>query len=257
MLTPEHEPVTDRGALPLLLLPGTLCDARVFGPLLERLPGVPARVLPAPQDASMREAAEQVLADAPEQFALLGFSLGGMVALETALCAPERVQALALISTTPLPVPPDRHSARRAAVNEAQTSEMQRVVRDTLWPTYRSSGSGETMLPLLQSMAESLGRSVFERQIELALGREDFRPRLSAISCPALTVNGVEDTICPPAAVDQLAAGLSKLTSVSVPGAGHFVLLEHPDEVASAVAAWLHTAQQPGGRVQRTDAGQT
>ena len=231
-------------ALTLVLLPGTLCDARVFGPLQERLAQLETRTTLTPEAGSMREAAEQVLAWAPERFALLGFSLGGMVAMETALCAPGRVRGLALVSTGPLPVMPERHDARRADVEKARIMGITQFFRERMWPQYCGSAERSEMLPLLEAMAESLGHAVFAQQTELALSRADYRSRLAMLACPALVLAGAEDRICPPAMQRELAAALRDCTCLMLPGAGHFALLESPDEVAAAVAAWFHTVER-------------
>ncbi|MGI4827740.1 MAG: alpha/beta fold hydrolase [Janthinobacterium lividum] len=227
-----------------MMLPGTLCDARVFGPLREHLVKVETRVMLTPEAKSMREAAEQVLAGAPERFALLGFSLGGMVAMETALCSPERVRGLALISTSPRPVLPEQHGSRRAGVEQARTMGIGQFLGEQLWPQYCGSMKRVATLPLLKTMAESMGHAVFAQQTEMALGREDYRPRLPQVACPAMVLAGVEDKICPPAMQRELAAALRDCTCVMLPGAGHMALLEEPDEVAAAVAAWFHTVER-------------
>ncbi len=231
------------GRLPLVLLPGTLCDARVFEPLQQRLRDLETRVVLTLGTSSMREAAEHVLTRAPEHFVLLGFSLGGMVAMETALAAPERVRGLALISTTALPVPPALHSTRRAAVEQARTMGTGRFLREELWPQYCGSVERPELLSLLDDMAESLGHTAYAQQTELALRREDFRPRLRTVTCPVLLLAGAEDKVCPPAAQGALAAALPHGTCVTLPRAGHFALLESPDEVAQSVAAWFHTIE--------------
>ena len=72
----------------LVLLPGTLCDERVFEPLLGRVS--PAQVL-IPRlvgHESSREMARALLDRLPERFALAGFSLGGIVALEIVRLSP-------------------------------------------------------------------------------------------------------------------------------------------------------------------------
>lgn len=228
--------------LPLVLLPGTLCDARVFAPLLERMPARNTQVLLTPEADTLEQAADQVLGQAPPGFALLGFSLGGMVAMQAALRAPDRIRGLALLSTTPLAVAPSLHAARRAAVDHAQGMPMARFLREHLWPDYSSPASTAEHLLLAEEMAEALGPVAFARQTEQALRRSDVRPHLAALTCPTLILAGERDTLCPPAAQRQLAEAMPHATSILLPEAGHFALLEQPDKIASAVAAWFHTA---------------
>ena len=232
-------------SLPLVMLPGTLCDARIFGPLRQRLARYPTQIILTPHARSLEQAADQVLSKAPKHFALLGFSLGGMVAMEAALRAPERVPAMALISTTPLAVPPERHAGRRALVEQARKLSMRQFVREHLWAEYGGQPGDTCTLPLLEEMAEELGAGTYAAQTEMALGRSDFCPRLSAISIPTLVIGGAEDHLCPPSAQAQLAAAVSAASHVVLAGRGHFALWEQPDEVAAPVAAWLHTANMP------------
>jgi 2-succinyl-6-hydroxy-2,4-cyclohexadiene-1-carboxylate synthase len=58
---------------------------------------------------------EQVLAAAPERFALCGYSMGGRIALQVALAAPERLTRLVLVSTSPGIEDPRERARRREA----------------------------------------------------------------------------------------------------------------------------------------------
>lgn len=236
--------------LPLLLLPGTLCDERVFAPLLRRLlaaiPSLTATVMDTAQHQTLRSAAEHVLARAPSRFALLGFSLGGLVALETALLAPERVSGLALLNVNAAPPPALTHAARREAVVLAEALGHGEYVRQHLWPNYvaPSAQADDALRELIAAMAQDLGHAAFHRQTEAALGRRDYRPLVSALPMPTLVQAGEFDLICPVAGQAELAASLPNAVFDLIPGAGHFALLERQDEVAASVAGWFHTVSE-------------
>lgn len=249
----QDKNAADKDQLSLILLPGTLCDERIFAPLLTRLPGLPARVIAHSHATSTRQAALHVLSHAPEHFALLGYSLGGMVSMEIAALAPERVRGLALLSTSPLPVPADRHAARRTTAERAATMPMETFVQSHLWPDYSQCAdqtpADDPTLALMQSMASSLGHGTFHRQTEMALQRPDYRTTLGSVRCPSIVIAGDQDRLCPPEAQNLLHQGLPGSTLHLLQGAGHLALLERPDEVARAVAAWFHTVLQKQGSI--------
>lgn len=234
---------------PLVLLPGTLCDGRLFAPLLARLPqlaGLPAveaHVFLTTDCDSIHAMAESVLSAAPSQFALLGFSLGGLVGMEVALLTPERVLGLALLDVNAAPVPPTDHAARREAVEQARFLGPGRYLCDRLWSDYVGPACQKDveMQRLLASMAQDLGHEAFRHQTEAALSRRDYRPLLPTLSVPALVLAGEHDAICPAAAQREFAEAMPHALFVLVPDAGHFALLEQPDAVAASVAAWFHT----------------
>lgn len=231
-----------------MLLPGTLCDERVFAPLVSHLAGIRTLVVPYVNAMSMQEAAQHVLSQVPEQFALLGYSLGGMVAMEIAAAAPSRTRGLALLSTSPLPVPVHRHAARRDAAQKAGAMAMTTFVEAHLWPDYRAgdelSGTGKAgdpVLALMQAMASSAGHTTFCRQTEMALSRPDYRDMLGSVRCPAVVIAGDQDRLCPPEAQSALHEGLPGSTLHMLKGAGHLAVVERADEIACHVAAWFHT----------------
>ncbi len=226
--------------VPLLLLPGTLCDARVFEPLLASLAERPARVIVSASETSVSRAAKQILDDAPPRFALAGFSLGGIVALEIAAIAPERVAGLALISSNARHVPREFHAERRReALLGAE--DLDRYVRETMWPRYVGPASTEDLAlqNLIAAMAVESGAAMLANQIEVNLSRSDSRPRLHRLIQPSLILAGSEDALCVPEMQSEMAALLPNATLVMIPGAGHFALLEKPAAVAGPVEAWL------------------
>jgi pimeloyl-ACP methyl ester carboxylesterase len=59
------------------------------------------------------------------------------------------------------------------------------------------------------------------------------------VACPALLVLGKRDVMTPPRATRELAAALRDARIVEIPGSGHALMAEKPDEVLDALAAFL------------------
>ena len=101
---------------PLVLLPGMMCDARLFRPQIEALSARwPVMVAPIGGHDTMARLAAEVLSAAPARFALAGLSMGGIVAMEILRQAPERVARLALLDTNPLAERPEVKARRGRA----------------------------------------------------------------------------------------------------------------------------------------------
>ena len=225
-----------------MLLPGTLCDARVFAPLAALLPGRDIRVAEMTGACSMSGLASAILSSAPERFVAVGFSLGGIVALEIAAIAPERVAGLALIASSARPDKPGGADGRRADVAEAVRLGIAPFLLEKLWPRYvgKAALADGALQRMVVDMAESLGPAAFASQTEVAIGRADSRPRLAALKMPVLALGGEEDAMCPPVLQHEIAQGVPNATLRIIPGAGHFVLQESP-LAAPLVAEWLDT----------------
>lgn len=223
---------------PLVLIPGFMCDARLFEPQIAAL----ARevTVPIPTRPSLAEMAAGVLAAAPARFALGGLSMGGIVALEIVAQAPERVERLALMDTTPRADAPENHAIRTRQIADVKAGRLATVMRDELKPAYLADGPGTAaILDLCMAMAQTLGPQVFEAQALALRDRPDHRATLPRIAVPTLVLSGAQDRLCPPARHAQMAAAIPGARRVTVPGAGHLPTLERPRAVTEALADWL------------------
>ena len=120
---------------PLVLLPGMMCDARLFAPQIETLSTTRAiHYAPIGGHDSMSELASEVLASAPPRFALAGLSMGGIVAMEVVRQAPERVIRLALLDTNPLAEGEDRQRLREPQIQKVVTGGLAEVMSQALKP---------------------------------------------------------------------------------------------------------------------------
>ena len=220
------------------MLPGTLCDARVFGPMLADAAMPDRTILHGDMSGlpSAQALARSLLAQAPTRFIPVGFSLGAIVALEMAVLAPERIGAMVLIAANGRDVPLADHAARRAAADTDPAAFV-----DLLWPrSVAPDRHGDTALrALIAAMARSAPTGTLPRQTEVALTRHDKRPLLATMAMPVLVLGGAHDQIAPPALQQELAQRLPCATLRIAGDAGHFLPLERPDFCARALADWL------------------
>jgi pimeloyl-ACP methyl ester carboxylesterase len=115
-------------AEPLILLPGLLCDARLWTHQSRDLADLSRPIV---ADLTGRDTvtdlARDVLAGAPERFALAGLSMGGYVAQEIMRQAPERVTRLALLDTSARADSAEQSERRRGLIRLAETGKFKGV----------------------------------------------------------------------------------------------------------------------------------
>lgn len=224
----------------LLLLPGLLNDAELWRDQVMGLADVArCRVADLTRGESLRDLAEQVLAEAGPTFALAGFSMGGYVAQEIARIAPERIERLALIDTAIRADTPER-AAQRRAVNAAASHEGAFLgVADRLMASYvdPSRLADKDLTGRIQAMTQRLGRDVFLRQNGLV--REDGAAALRALRCPIVIICGEHDAITPLAGQHEMARAIGCTHMVVIPNAGHMTPMEAPQAVNAALRRWL------------------
>lgn len=233
-----------------LFIPGTLCDERVFGPLLDHLGDTVSgtvRVVEALDEADLSVLAARVVAGLGARVRVVGFSLGCQVAFEIMRQAPDRCAGVTLISSTARPDLPDLAPDRRAMVERFRRNGAEDLVEADLWPRYvaEPQRSGHPAKDLIHCMARQTSDSDFAAQIELAINRPDSRPVLSGFEAPVLMVNGREDILTPVELGAEIAATARNGTHRVIPGAGHFVLLEKPEAVALEIEDWVHRVKHP------------
>ncbi|MEJ7785740.1 MAG: alpha/beta fold hydrolase [Solirubrobacteraceae bacterium] len=183
---------------------------------------------------------EQVLGVASDRFVLVGYSMGGRIALHVALTAPERVERLVLVSTTAgIDDPVVRQERRRA--DEALAAEIEQgtiedfVARWSANPLFAGDPPG-AVASWREDMRrnEPAGLAVALRGI----GTGAMAPmwdRLGELTMPSTVVVGERDEKFR-ALGARLAAGLAgPVCEVVVPGAGHGLTREAPEAVAAAI----------------------
>lgn len=230
--------------LPLLMLPGTLCDVRVFDAATA---GLDRQRYPVQMsgEVSAPAMARRVLDLAPPRFALLGFSLGAIVGLEVIAQAPHRVERIALVGCNARAMPAERAESRRTAAAKAKRKGTVGHIAD-VWdasvPAWRREDAG--LRAELEAMAASTLLTTFEEQIEISINRDDKRPDLDRIAVPALVACGKEDRVCPPELSREIAERIPGARLAIIERAGHYLTLDQPEIAAALLAEWLAVPAQ-------------
>jgi pimeloyl-ACP methyl ester carboxylesterase len=226
---------------PLLLLPGMMCDGRLFGPLIAALSGErEVLVGDITRASTIPDICRDVLRDAPQRFALAGLSMGGIVAMEVMAQATERVERLALLDTNPRAELPEVRARRAPQIEAVRQGGLARVMREELKPNYLAHGARRAeVLDLCMAMALDLGPEVFERQSVALRDRADRQGTLRGVRVPTLILCGREDALCPVERHELMHALVPGSRLVVIEGAGHLPTLERPVETTAALADWL------------------
>ena len=226
---------------PLVLLPGMMCDARLFAPQIAAFSAERA-VMAAPIHAhdDVDALARAVLAAAPGRFALAGLSMGGIVAMAVIAQAPERVARLALLDTNPFAEAAAVAARRGPQMAAVAAGGLRAVMRDEMKPNYLADGPDRgAILDLCMAMAEALGPEAFARQSRALMARPDRIDALRAFPRPVLALCGREDALCPVSRHEAIAAAAPDAALVVVEGAGHLPTLERPEATTAALREWL------------------
>jgi pimeloyl-ACP methyl ester carboxylesterase len=226
--------------IPLVLIPGMMCDARMWGGIPVALHRRPVgHVIPTGAD-TMAGLARILLRDAPHRFALAGLSMGGILAMEVLAQAPDRVERLALLDTNPCAEVPEVQARRIPQIAKALSGGLRSVIRDEMKPNYLASGPGKTaILDLCLDMALALGPEVFVHQSLALRDRTDRQGVLAAFKGPALVLMGAEDRLCPRDRHMLMHELMPQSRLVIVDGAAHLPTLEQPVETTAALRRWL------------------
>ncbi len=230
---------------PILLLPGLLCDARVFLPQIVHLGAKhPLHIALPTRGETVEQMSEAILATAPPKFILIGHGLGGDVALDILRRDLGRDHGRAsravLISTDPLAETPATAAGREARIVAATAGRLKEVVAQE-YPdnAFAPSEWRDEIMALLRDMALNLGEGVFLRQSRALQRRPDQQKTLRRANLPILVIAGAEDRLIPVRRQD-FAAQLAPYGKLAViEGAGHLPTLEQPEAVTEAIETFL------------------
>ena len=243
---------------PLVLLHGFALHGGLFAPLLPALAqhhrvhvvDLPGHGHSDPIDPwtidAVVAALERAFVAEPQPLAVMGWSLGGVIALAWALAHPDRLRKLVLVGTSPRFVADESWPHAMAPEMLARFGDELRVACKLTLQRFLSlqvQGSEAGYATLVALRHQLIARGEPDPTMLCAalgaLAGADLRADVARIAIPTLIVAGESDTLAPPEASAWLVRALPAAQLLRLPGAGHAPFLSHPEAFRDALLGFL------------------
>ncbi len=166
---------------------------------------------------------------------LVGHSMGSLIALETAARHPDKVSGLSLIGTAAtMTVGPDLLKAAEA--NDAAAIDMV-----SIWGLGFKAELGGSLAPGLwmhqgaERVLERCAPGVLHNDLAACNSYQNALIAAAQVKVPVTVILGERDMMTPAKAGKTLAAAIPNARTVVLPGAGHMMMVEQPDELLAAL----------------------
>jgi len=230
---------------PLVLLPPMMCDFRALQPQLSGLGRDFALHLPALKNAdSIEDFARSALDTAPEKFALAGFGIGGIIALEMARRAPNRITRLAMIDTQYMSEPAGLAAEGDVKMARVRAGRLRDVIREEVLAHFpENQQPSQEYLEFVLAMAADLGPEFYQNQARAMQRRPDQQGTLrrmrgfrTLILCSEMNQKTLVKR-------HEFAANLIEDAELRViPGSAYIASVEQPRAVNAALKTWMQQA---------------
>lgn len=226
----------------LILLPGLASDHVMWQAQLAVLP---ASLRPHVTDVHGRcdtiEAMARTLLDEhPGDLILCGASMGGIIAMQAAQQAPQRIRGLALLGTTARPESAEIRALREAAIGLFADGRTAEVLRANVPLAFHARhASDKALVQSYMDFVLAAGAQQLIRQNRAIMARPDARASLAALRCPALVLCGDSDQLTPPECSREIASLLPQAQLEIVAPCGHMLTMEQPARVNALLLQWL------------------
>jgi pimeloyl-ACP methyl ester carboxylesterase len=178
-----------------------------------------------------------------QKAALVGHSMGSLIALEAAFRAPSRVSKLALVGTAyPMKV-------SDTLLDASKNDEQAAIDMVNIWshtsiahkpscpaPGFYVMGGSER---LMQRIARSNPAQVFHTDFSACNAYANGEAAAQSVACPTLFLLGKRDMMTPPKASASLSKAISHCEVVQVDNCGHDLMAEQPDAVLETLFSFM------------------
>ena len=225
-----------------IFIPGLLCTELLFAKQRTSLLNQ-GYIADTTRHNSIHEMARAALDLCDGPLVPIGLSMGGYVALEMARMAPQRMAAMALLSTSCRDDSAERQRQRQQAITQAKDRGFRGVTRH-LMPRLLSEVAlqDEVIVADVLAMAADIGRIGFVQQQTAIIGRRAQHDTLASFNAPVLVLCGNLDVMTPPNLSVEMAGLAPQAELCLLNGIGHLSSIEAPEAVNKALKSLFERA---------------
>ena len=188
---------------------------------------------------SIAEMADTITTNLPKEFTLVGFSLGGYIALELMQQIPHRIKKLVLINSGARSISDKGLLERERSLELINQGKFEFLIKLIFKNSIHDKTKHHKLLPLLKAMAQEVGAERYKEQLTAILNKPDHSALLATIQCPTLLIASQEDNIVPMERSEHMADHIKDSKLVYLENCGHLAPLEQPDKLNRILSDWL------------------
>ena len=226
----------------IVLISGYMRDKKMWSNQLDILKKKYKVIIPQLDTGNnIQEFKKNTLKLLPEKFSVIGFSMGGFVALKLAIEEVERVEDLVLIGTNARSVSKDRRLLLKKSISELNSENFVSKFSSSSFYSYfaKHNTTNQKYLNLIEDMVKKLGLDCLEKQTKAILERPSLINLLSKIKARCLVVSGELDNLSTKEMNEELSNNIIDSELLYIKNSGHFVMLEEKEEFNKIILNWL------------------
>lgn len=224
----------------ILFIPGILCSARVWGSLNELRNVYACHDVDVSGHDNIEGMSESIIRqfkDSSSEKIVVGFSMGGYVALDLVLRNELNIKGLILLNTTAAAVNPLTIPDRKSAMELAKSGQFDKVLAYSYDLCFRAPN--QDWRDLLNTMAEEIGQEAYLRQQNAIITRKSLLNEIENIAIKTLIVSARYDKIIPYQDAIIMFDKIKNSSLAIIDDCGHIPMAEQPAMVKQCVTAFL------------------
>ncbi|WP_413587180.1 alpha/beta fold hydrolase [Bdellovibrio sp. HCB274] len=229
--------------LPLVMLPGFLCDPRLWGDVLANLPpGDDIILIDFKHCKSLQDMVGQLEKLETSRFHLVGFSMGAYIAKIFATKFPERVASLTLVATN-VGALSEREQTSRSKLAGMLANVQYKGMNEKEAQRFIHSSSAQNphVVQTIVEMSRSYTSEMYIAQMRATLHREDLSAEIAKLSFPVLIVAGKDDHVVRLPTLQHLHEVVARSKILILDQCGHYVPLEKAKELSVAIHEFVNS----------------